>query len=94
MTPLTRVRESSTLASSTTELSPKTSEQALEVAKINRAAHQAADIANLFKGGPAFDAQAEFGYRHGWYMVADYSFCLEDITGEKYDITQGGWAYL
>lgn len=71
-----------------------TREQALEVAKTNRVAHQAADIANLFKGGPAFDAQAEFGYRHGWYMVGDYSFCLEDITGEKYDITQGGWAYI
>lgn len=71
-----------------------TREQALEIAKINHAAHRAADIANLFKGGPTFDAQAEFGYRHGWYVVGNYSFCLEDITGEKYDITQGGWAYI
>ena len=71
-----------------------TREQALQVAKTNHAAHQSADIANLFKGGPAFDAQAEFGYRHGWYTVGDHSFCHEDITGEAYDITQGGWAFI
>ena len=58
-------------------------EQALKVAKANYAAHRAADIANLFKGGPAFDAQAEYGYRHGWYTVGDFSFCLEQITGEE-----------
>ncbi len=69
-------------------------EQSLEIAKTNHAAHMAADIANMFKGGPAFDAWAEFGYRHGWYIVGEHSFCLEDITGEKYDATQGGWAFI
>ena len=71
-----------------------TREQALEVAKKNHAAHCAADIANLFKGGPTFDAQAEYGYRHGWYTVGEYSFCPEEITGRPYDGEQGGWAYL
>jgi len=71
-----------------------TREQALKVAKANHASHRTADIANLFKGGPAFDAQAAYGYRHGWYKVEGYSFCDEDITGVPYDITQGGWAFI
>jgi hypothetical protein len=71
-----------------------TKNEALGIAKANHAAHTAADIANLFKGGRSFDAQSEFGYLHGWYMVGDFSFCLEDLTGEKYDITQGGWAFI
>lgn len=71
-----------------------TRERALEIAKANHGMHQTANIANLFKGGPAFDAQVEFGFHHGWYMVGDYNFCLEDITGEKYDVTQGGWAFI
>ena len=71
-----------------------TRNEALAIAKTNYEAHTAADIANLFKGGRSFDALAEFGYRHGWYLVGDFSFCLEDITGDKYDITQGGWAFV
>lgn len=68
--------------------------EALEIAKANHAAHTTADINNLFKGGPAFDAQAEFGFRHGWYTVGGYSFSNEDVTGRPYDITQGGWAFI
>jgi len=71
-----------------------TREQALETAKAAYAAHIKADIALMFKGGPAFDARAEYGYHQGWYMIGDYSFCLQEITGEAYDMTQGGWAYL
>lgn len=70
-----------------------TKEQALTIAKRNHQAHQAADIENLFRGGRSFDAQAEFGYRHGWYHVDGHSFCLRDITGAAYDNTQGGWAF-
>jgi hypothetical protein len=67
--------------------------EALEVAKINHAAHRKADIDHMFGRGPAFDA-AEYGYLHGWYMVGDFSFCQDEITGRAYDHTQGGWAYL
>jgi len=71
-----------------------TREEALKIAQANYAAHRAADIANLFKGGADFDALAEFGYRHGWYTVGDHNFNSEDITGRAYDGLQGGWAYL
>lgn len=69
-------------------------EQALEVVKANHAAHGTADIANLFKGGPSFNAQEAFGYRHGWYTVEGYSFREDEVSGIAYDITQGGWAFL
>jgi hypothetical protein len=68
--------------------------EALEIARANHKAHTAADIAHMFKGGPAFDAFAEYGYRHGWYTVGEYSFNMEDVTGDKYDITQAGWAFI
>lgn len=68
--------------------------QALEIAKANRSAHVAADIANLFHGAPAFDAFERFGFRHGWYSVGKFSFNNEDLTGQKYDPTQGGWAFI
>lgn len=68
--------------------------EALDIAKANYAAHRAADIDNLFRGGPAFNAKSEFGYEHGWYEVGEFCFNVEDITGDKYDITQGGWAFI
>jgi hypothetical protein len=71
-----------------------TRHEALETAKVNFKAHRAADLAEMFHNGPAFNAEEAFGYRHGWYRVGEFSFCLEDITGEKYDITQGGWAFI
>jgi hypothetical protein len=48
----------------------------------------------MFHNGPAFDAEVQFGYRHGWYKVGEFSFNVEQITGEKYDADQGGWAHL
>ena len=68
--------------------------EALKIARANHKAHTAADIAHMFKDGPAFDAFAEYGYRHGWYMVGEHSFNNEDVTGAAYDITQGGWAFI
>jgi hypothetical protein len=68
--------------------------EALQVAKANHAAHTLANIAFCFKRGPAFDELADFGYRHGWYYVGDYCFSHDEITGEAYDHTQGGWAFL
>lgn len=71
-----------------------TKQAALETAKANHKAHMSADIERMFRNGPAFDAFTAFGYRHGWYIVGDYSFSFEDVTGQAYDMTQGGWAYL
>jgi hypothetical protein len=71
-----------------------TRNEALEIAKANYAAHTAADIANMFNGGPAFDALAQFGYRHGWYRVGEFNFREDEVTGEAYDPTQGGWAFI
>lgn len=68
--------------------------QALEIARSNYEAHTTARINHLFKRGPAFDEQADFGYRHGWYSVGDFCFNTDEITGIPYDHTQGGWAYL
>lgn len=66
-----------------------TRNEALVIAKANHKAHMDADIANLFKGGPAFDAEKEYGYRHGWYRVGEFSFNNEDVTGTKW-VGQGG----
>lgn len=79
--------------------------EALEVARNNLKAHSAARLAWTFgewatmTDVAARDAKDRaiddaHGYRHGWYMVGEFSFCREDLTGEKYDITQGGWAFL
>jgi hypothetical protein len=69
-------------------------DEALEIAKANYASHMAANIAKLFKNGHDFDALADFGYRHGWYRVGESSFSHDEVTGETYDPTQAGWAYL
>lgn len=71
-----------------------TRNEALVIAKANHAAHTKADIEHMFRNGPAFDAFADFGYRHGWYTVGEHSFNNEDVTGNAYDITQGGWAFI
>lgn len=68
--------------------------EALEIAKQKYAAYQKADIEEMFGRGPAFDGFKEYGYRHGWIIVEEYSFNNEDLTGIPYDATQGGFAYL
>lgn len=68
--------------------------EALEIAKVNHAAHIRANIEFMFKRGPAVDELGQFGYRHGWYKVGEFCFCQDEITGTPYDHTQGGWAYL
>ncbi len=69
--------------------------EALEVAKVNRAAHLKADIDHMFGRGPAIKNELEeYGYRHGWYRVGEFSFSSDEITGVPYDYTQGGWAFL
>lgn len=67
--------------------------EALIIAKKNYAAYRAAVIANLFNKGPAV-VDAEYGYRHGWIIVGEHSFNDEALTGQKYDMHQGGWAWL
>lgn len=66
---------------------------ALETAKANHAARTAANIAFLFKNGPEVNELEAFGYQHGWYRVGEFSFNIEDVTGQAYDPLQGGWAY-
>lgn len=68
--------------------------EALEIAKINHAAWCKADIDHMFGRGPAFDARADYGYLHGWFMVGDFSFSTDEITGREYDHAQGGWAFI
>lgn len=70
-----------------------TRNEALEIAKTNRNARTVMDIEHLFRNGPA-PVDADFGYRHGWYSVGEFSFNDEDLTGTKYDPTQGGWAFI
>ena len=67
----------------------------LEIARRNHAAFRKAEIENLFRGGadPRNDA-ARYGYRSGWFYVGETAFSVEEITGQGYDITQGGWAHL
>jgi hypothetical protein len=65
----------------------------LEIASEKFKAYDAATIEHLFRNGPAVD-DAAFGYRHGWMTVNGQSFNREMVTGEQYDITQGGWAWL
>jgi hypothetical protein len=71
-----------------------TRNEALATARNNHQAHTAADINHMFGRGPAFNALEQFGFRNGWYRVGEFAFNLEDITGEKHDITQGGWAFI
>lgn len=71
-----------------------TRNKALEIAKMNYAAHTKATINHMFKDGPAFDEVQDFGFRYGWYRVGEFCFCNEEITGQPYDHTQRGWAFI
>jgi len=79
--------------------------EALEIARANLKAHGVANIDFTFKVWATMtdivareqaqrDLDARFGYKHGWYMVGEFSFNREMLTGEKYDTTQGGWAFI
>lgn len=70
-----------------------TRDEALKIAKVQYAAYQKASIEHLFRGAPE-PVDADYGYRHGWIIIGEHSFNNEDLTGEKYDATQGGWAWL
>lgn len=71
-----------------------TREQAFEIAKRNYVNYQKADIENLFKRGPDFDAKADYGFSNGWFSVGEYSFSHDEVSGIPYDVTQGGWAFI
>lgn len=66
---------------------------ALNLAKDLHAAYAAADLEHLFRGAPE-PVKADYCYRHGWIILCGHSFNHEDLTGQPYDSTQGGWAFL
>jgi len=70
-----------------------TRNEALATAKINHKAHRKAVIDHLFGRAATLD-EASFGFRHGWYQVGNFNFSQDEITGQAYDHTQGGWAHL
>jgi len=65
-----------------------------EIAKQNHKKFTKANIDRLFGRGPDFDEFAEYGRRNGWYHIEGECFSVEQVTGETYDHTQGGWAHL
>lgn len=67
--------------------------EALTIACQQFKVYQDADIEAMFGRGPEPNG-ADYGYRHGWVTVDGHSFNNEDLTGHKYDSTQGGWAFL
>ena len=82
-----------------------TRNEALEVARANLKAHGKASIdftMNVWVKMTDIEAREKaqrdlddsFGFRHGWYSVGEHSFNREMLTGEKYDSTQGGWAFI
>lgn len=75
-----------------------TRQQALEIAKKNHARRNQAEIENLRAGrmSDADYARAAEGtdYRHGWYIIGDFSFDQSEVTGVPYDADQGGWAWV
>lgn len=82
-----------------------TRNEALEIARANLEAYSKAQIHFTFKVWAVMTdiearerAQRElddsFGYRHGWFSVGEFSFNREMLTDEKYDLTQGGWAFI
>lgn len=66
---------------------------ALEAAKKAHSNHMAVPFQERVWMKPE-EEFSRFGYRHGWYHVDSFAFNDEEITGDKYDSTQGGWAYL
>lgn len=82
-----------------------TRDEALEIARANLEAHNKANIDFTFNVWAKMadivererlqhELDAKYGYRHGWYSVGEFCFNREMLTGEKYDSTQGGWAFL
>lgn len=78
-----------------------TREEALEVAKTNHAARMLEYVKELRRDPSnanldAFDLRCvgTYGYRHGWYLIGGFSFNQDEITGQPYDINQGGWAWV
>ena len=70
-----------------------TRQEAFETAKANHKARMSLPLAE-----GAFMASEEeerrFGFRHGWYLIAGFSFSTEEVTGQPYDMHQGGWAWV
>lgn len=66
---------------------------ALQIAKQRYAAFQKARTDHDYGRGPE-PREADYGYRHGWVMVDGFSFGSDELTGQPYDITQGGWAFI
>ena len=71
-----------------------TRNEALEIARINREAHLIAQIETAFRRAPEFDELTKYGYFHGWYGVGEFNFRDDEVSGQPYDATQGGWAFL
>lgn len=67
--------------------------QALETAKTNHAARMGLPLAEYAFMETA-EEKSRFGYHHGWYLVAGFSFSTEEVTGQAYDMNQGGWAWV
>ena len=53
--------------------------EAQAIARQTYAAYLAADIEHLFRGAPAPKGE-EYGYRHGWTTVGEFSFPSQDIS--------------
>jgi len=70
-----------------------TRSEALQVARANHKAYRDADLNHMFGRGPE-PVDADFGHKHGWFIVGEFSFCEEEITGIPYDMHQGGWAWV
>lgn len=70
-----------------------TREQALQKAKELHAAYRKAVMNELFHKGPKVNDD-DFCHRHGWFVVGEFSFNDQDITGRPYDMHQGGWAWV
>lgn len=70
-----------------------TRNEALQIARSNYAANTKARIDFTFGRSSSYD-EAAFGYNHGWYKVGEFNFSTDEITGEPYDHTQGGWAFI
>ena len=73
-----------------------TRDESLNIAKQNYKAYQDESLQDMKNGGDGTvtDAYERFGYRYGWIVVGEFSFNHEDLTGEKYDPTQSGWAFI
>lgn len=66
-----------------------------QIAASRFAARQTEIIALDFHGvGNETEINARYGYQHGWIVVGGESFNREMATGEKYDMNQGGWAWV